>query len=74
MIVVCSSTVVEVPIEQAGHHWADFVRQRLSDRDFVPDEWLVKDNSCGVSGSGVVTFQPVSVARLDRCRDFADVR
>ncbi len=63
MIVVRSSTVVDVPIEQAGHHWADFVRQRLSDRNFVPDEWLVKDNACGVFGSGDVTFEPVSVAR-----------
>jgi hypothetical protein len=27
MIVVRSSTVVDVRIEQAGHHWADFVRQ-----------------------------------------------
>jgi len=63
MIVVRSSTVVDVPIEQAGHHWADFVRQRLSDRNFVPDEWLVKDNACGVCGSGDVTFEPVSVAR-----------
>jgi hypothetical protein len=63
MIVVRSSTVVDVPIEQAGHHWADFVRQRLSARNFVPDEWLVKDNACGVCGSGDVAFEPVSVAR-----------
>jgi hypothetical protein len=63
MIVVRSSTVVDVPIEQAGHHWADFVRQRLSDRNFVPDEWLVKDNACGVFGSGDVAFEPVSVVR-----------
>jgi len=63
MIVVRSSTVVDVPIEQAGHHWADFVRQRLSDRNFVPDEWLFKDNACGVFGSGDVRFESVSVAR-----------
>ena len=64
MMVVRSSTVVDVPTEQAGHHWADFVRQRLCDRNFVPDEWLVKDNACGVFGSGDVTFEPVSVARM----------
>ncbi len=29
----------------------------------MPDEWLVKDNACGVLGSGDVTFEPVSVAR-----------
>jgi hypothetical protein len=63
MIVVRSSTVVDVPIEEAGHYWTDFVHQRLSDRNFVPDEWLVKDNACGVFGSGDVTFEPVSVAR-----------
>ena len=63
MIVVRSSTVVDVSIEQAGHHWADFVRQRLSDRNFVPDEWLAKDNACGVFGSGDVIFEPLSVAR-----------
>jgi len=63
MIVVRAAPVVDVPIEQAGHHWADFVRQRLSDRNFVPDEWLIKDNACGVFGSGDVTFEPVSVAR-----------
>ena len=39
------------------------MRRRLSDRGFVPDEWLVKDNACGVSGSGDVTFEPVSAAR-----------
>jgi len=63
MIVARSSTVVDLPIEQAGHHWADFVRQRLADRNFVPDEWLVKDYACGVFGSGDVTFDPVSAAR-----------
>ena len=63
MIVVRASTVVDVPVEAAGHHWADFVRRRLSDRNFVPDEWLVKDNACGVFGSGDVAFEPVSAAR-----------
>jgi hypothetical protein len=63
MIVVRASTVVDVPLVQAGHHWADFVRQRLSDRNFVPDEWLATDNACGVSGSGDVAFEPVSAVR-----------
>lgn len=63
MIVVRSSTVVDVPIERAGHHGADFVRQRLSYGNFVADERLVKDNACGVFGSGDVTVEPVSVAR-----------
>jgi hypothetical protein len=63
MIVVRSSTAVDVPLDQAGRHWADFVRQRLSDRNFVPDEWVVKDNACGVSGNGDVAFEPVSIAR-----------
>ena len=63
MIVVRSSTVVDVPMEQAGRHWADFAPRRLSDRNVVPDEWLVRDNACGVLGSGDVTFEPVSVAR-----------
>jgi len=63
MIVVRSSTVVNEPIEQAGHHWADLVRQRLADRNCVPDEWLVKDNACGVCGSGDVTFEPLSAPR-----------
>lgn len=63
MIVVRSSSVVDVPIEQVGHHWADCMRQRLSDRKFVPDEWLVKNNACGVFGSGDVAFEPASAAR-----------
>ena len=63
MIVVRASTVVDVPIEQAGQSWADFVRQRLSDRESVPDEWLATDNACGVLGSGDVTFEPVSAGR-----------
>jgi hypothetical protein len=63
MIVVHSSTAVDVPIEQAERHWSGFVRQRLSDRNFVPDEWLVKDNACGVLGSGEVVFEPVDTAR-----------
>jgi hypothetical protein len=63
MIVVHSSTAIDVPIDQAGRQWSDFVRQRLSDRNFVPDEWLVKDNACGVLGSGEVAFEPVDAAR-----------
>jgi len=37
MIVVRSSTVVGLPIAQAGRHRADSVRRRLSDRNLVPD-------------------------------------
>jgi hypothetical protein len=63
MIIVRSSTVVDVPLELAGQHWADYARKRLHDHDSVPDEWLVKDKACGMSGSGDVAFEPVSAAR-----------
>ena len=39
------------------------MRRQLSGHNFVPDEWLSKDNACGVFGSGDVAFEPVSVAR-----------
>jgi hypothetical protein len=59
MIIVRSSTVVDVPLELAGQHWADHARTRLHDHDAVPDEWLVKDNACGMLGSGDVVLEPV---------------
>ena len=63
MIVVRHSVVVDEPVERAGYLWADFVRHRIADHGFVPDEWLEVDNACGVMGSGDVAFEAVSVAR-----------
>lgn len=63
MIVVRHAVVVDEPVERAGFLWAEFVAHRLSDRWFVPDEWIQVDNACGVMGAGDVTFESVSVAR-----------
>ena len=63
MIVVRHSAVIDEPVERAGYLWAEFVRNRISDRSFKPDEWLEVDNACGVMGAGDVTFEAVSVAR-----------
>jgi hypothetical protein len=63
VIVVRHSVVVDEPVEQAGHLWADFVARRVNDDDFVPDEWLEVDGACGVMGAGDVHFETVSVAR-----------
>lgn len=63
MIVVRHSVVVDEPLERAGHLWADFVRHRMADRNFMPDEWLEVDNACGVIGSGDVSFEAVSAMR-----------
>jgi uncharacterized membrane protein len=63
VIVVRHSVTIDEPVPQAGSLWGEFVAQRISDRGFVPDEWIQVDNACGVMGSGDVTFEPVSVAR-----------
>jgi hypothetical protein len=63
MIFVRHSTVIDEPVARAGFLWADFVHHRISDRDFVPDEWLEVDNACGVMGAGDVHFEAVSVSR-----------
>jgi hypothetical protein len=63
MIVVRHSVVVDEPVHRAGHLWAEFVRHRVADRDFVADEWLEVDDARGVMGTGDVHFEAVSVAR-----------
>jgi hypothetical protein len=63
MIVVRHSVVIDEPVEEAGHLWSDFVRQRIADRDFVADEWLEVDNACGIMGAGDVSFEAASVGR-----------
>jgi hypothetical protein len=63
MIVVRRSVVIDEPVERAGCLWAEFVRQRISDRSSKPDEWLEVDNACGVMGAGDVAFEAVSAAR-----------
>lgn len=63
MIVVRHSIVVDEPVRRAGFLWAEFVAHRISDGEFVPDEWIQVDDACGVMGDGDVTFEPVSVAR-----------
>ncbi len=63
MIVVRHSVVIDEPVERAGYLWADFVRQRIADHNFVPDEWLEVDNACGVMGAGDVSFEAVGTAR-----------
>jgi hypothetical protein len=63
MIVVRHSVVIDEPVEQAGHLWTDFVRQRVADHNFAPDEWLEVDNACGIMGAGDVSFEAVSVGR-----------
>lgn len=64
MIVVRHSVVVDEPVQRAGHLWADFVAQRITDSDFAPDEWLAADDDAGgVMGAGDVHFEAVSVAR-----------
>jgi hypothetical protein len=63
MIIVRHSVVIDEPVKRAGFLWADFVQHRIADRGFVPDEWLVVDNACGVMGAGDVAFEAVSVGR-----------
>ena len=63
MIFVRHSVVIDEPVGQAGFLWADFVQHSISDRDFVPDEWLEVDDACGVMGAGDVHFEAVSVSR-----------
>jgi hypothetical protein len=63
MIVVRHSVVVDGPVGQAGHLWAEFVSRRVSDPTFAPDEWVRVDNACGVMSEGDVHFESVSVAR-----------
>jgi hypothetical protein len=63
MIVVRHSVVVDEPVARAGHLWAGFVAHRISQSDFVPDEWLQVDDACSVMGAGDVHFESLSVAR-----------
>jgi hypothetical protein len=63
MIIVRHSVVIDEPVSRAGHRWTEFVRHRVSDRDFVPDEWLKVNDACGVMGAGDVAFEAVSVGR-----------
>ena len=63
MIVVRHSIVIDEPVARAGFLWAEFVQHRITDRGFVPDEWLEVDNACGVMGAGDVAFEAVSVGR-----------
>jgi len=63
MIIVRHSVVIDEPVARAGFLWADFVQHWISDRGFVPDEWLEVDNACGVMGAGDVAFEAVSAGR-----------
>jgi hypothetical protein len=63
MIVVRHSVVVDEPVERAGYLWADFVRHRIDDPGFAPDEWLEVDDAGGIMGAGDISFEAVSVAR-----------
>ncbi len=63
MIFVRHSVVIDEPVARAGFLWADFVQHRISDRDFVSDEWLEVDDARGVMGAGDVHFEAVSVSR-----------
>jgi uncharacterized membrane protein len=63
VIVVRHSVVVDEPVQRVGSLWGEFVAHRISDRGFMPDEWIQVDNACGVMGDGDVTFESVSVAR-----------
>jgi uncharacterized membrane protein len=63
VIVVRHCVVVDEPVQQVGFLWSEFVAHRISDREFVPDEWIQVDNACGVMGAGDVVFEPVSRAR-----------
>jgi len=63
MIFVRHSVVIDEPVARAGFLWADFVQHRISDRDFVPNEWLEVEDACCVMGAGDVHFEAVSVSR-----------
>ena len=63
MIVVRHSVVIDEPVQRAGFLWSEFVAHRISDRGFVPDEWIQVDNACGVMGAGDVAFESVSAGR-----------
>jgi uncharacterized membrane protein len=63
VIVVRHSVVVDEPVARVGHLWADFVAHRITQPDFLPDEWLEMDDARGVMGAGDVHFESLSVAR-----------
>ena len=63
MIVVRHSVVVEVPVTQAGYLWADFVRRRLAEPEFVPDEWLHAGDPGDAAGTGDVHFEADGATR-----------
>lgn len=63
MIVVRHAVVIDGPVTQAGHLWADFTRARLAEPDLVRDEWLHEGGSSGRIGAGEVHFEAVSAAR-----------
>lgn len=62
MIVVRHAVAVDVPVELAGHLWADWVAYRIAAHDFVPDEWLARDGDRGVMGAGEVHFESTDTA------------
>ena len=63
MIVVRHSVAVEEPVTRVGYLWADFVRRRLAEQGFVPDEWLHAGDPGDAAGSGDVHFEADGAAR-----------